>query len=110
MKARLERSMDRYGQTVTLVSRNSNETQEIRAFLQPILKEQVEPPVAVTPLGPVSEHRWLYIGKAGVEVKVGDRMSCGGTQLVVQEAQPVYWQEDVLYQRAILRREKEAAV
>lgn len=110
MKARLERAMERYGQTVTLVPRDGSETQEVRAFLQPILKEQAEPPVAVTPLGPVCEHRWLYIGKAGVEIKVGDRMSCGGTQLVVQESQPVYWQDNVLYRRAILRREKESAV
>jgi len=102
--------MERYGQTVSLAPKDGSETQEVRAFLQPILKEQVEPPVAVTPLGPVSEHRWLYIGKAGVEVMVGDRMSCGDMQLVVQETQPVYWQDNALYRRAILRREKEAAV
>jgi len=110
MKARLEQAIERYGQTVTLVPGDGGEMQEVRAFLQPILKQQVEPPVAVTPLGPVCEHRWLYIGKAGVEVRVGDRMSCGEARLVVQEVRPVYWQDDVLYRRAILRREKEAAV
>ena len=109
MKARLERAMERYGQTVTLASRDGDEAQKIRAFLQPVLKTQAEPPVAVTPLGPVREHRWLYIGRADLEVRTGDRMSCGGVKLVVQETQPVYWQDEAFYWRAILRREKEAA-
>ena len=102
--------MEQYGQTVALVPRDGGEALETRAFVQPFLKKQEEPPVAVTPLGPVSEQRWLYIGQAGVEVRAGDRLSCGKTRLVVQEVQSVYWQDEVLYRRAILRREKEAAV
>ncbi|MDE7260464.1 MAG: hypothetical protein K2N78_00120 [Oscillospiraceae bacterium] len=109
MRARLERIMERYGQTVTLIPRGG-EALETRAFLQLILRERTDPPVAVTPLGPVSEQRWLYIGRAGVNVSVGDRMSFGEVRLVVQEARPVYWQDETLYQRAVLRLEKEAAV
>lgn len=110
MRARLERIMEQYGQAVTLVSRDGGETLETQAFVQPVLKQQEEPPVAVTPLGPVSEQRWLYIGRAGVEVRAGDRLVCGETRLAVQEVQSVYWQNEVLYRRAILRREKEVAV
>ena len=110
MRTRLEQIMERYGQTVALVPRNGGDAQEIRAFLQPILKKQEEPQVAVTPLGPVSEQRWLYIGPASVEVSVGDRMACGKARLVVQEMRPVYWRDEVLYRWAMLRQEKEAAV
>lgn len=102
--------MDRYGQTVTLVPRRGGEALEIRAFLQPLLKNRDDPPAAVTPLGPVSEQRWLYIGRAEVEILAGDQMTCGEVQLTVQEAQAVYWRNEALYRRAILRRKKEAAV
>ena len=105
MRVHLEQMMERYGQTVALVPGDGNDAQEIRAFVQPILKEQTEPPVAVTPLGPVSEHRWLYIGQAGVEVSVGDRISCGKDRLIVQEAQAICWRNEILYRRAILASE-----
>ena len=110
MRTRLERIMAQYGQTVTLVPRDGGDAQVIRAFLQPILKRQEEPQAAVTPLGPVNEQRWLYIGPPGVEALVGNRMACGEVRLVVQEVRPVYWQDEVLYRWAMLRQEKEAAV
>ena len=37
-------------------------------------------------------------------------MACGAVRLVVQEVRPVYWQDEILYRWAMLRREKEAAV
>lgn len=110
MRDCLERIIAHYGQTVTLIPRDGGDPLEIQAFVQPVLREQTEPPVAVTPLGPVSEQRWLYIGRAGVEIRTGDRIVLGEVRLAVQEARPVYWQDGVLYRRATLRREKEAAV
>lgn len=110
MRARLERIMDRYGQAVTLFPRCGGEALEIRAFLQPLLKERDEPPVAVTPLGPVSAQRWLCIGPPGVEVLPGDRMTCGELELTVQEVRTVCWRDEALYRRSILRRKKEEAV
>ena len=109
MRARLEQIMEQYGQLAALTPGGGMETLEIRAFLQPVLNKREEPPVTVTPLGPVSEQRWLYIGPAGAEVSAGDRITCGSVRLAVQESQPVYWQDEVLYWRATLRREKEAA-
>lgn len=102
--------MDRYGQTVTLIPGRGGEALETRAFLQPLLKERDAPPVSVTPLGPVSEQRWLYIGRSGVEVLAGDRITCGEMRLVVQEVRAFYWRDEVLYRRAILRWKKEDAV
>ena len=110
MRNNLEQIMDRYGQTVTLLPRCGGEPLEMRAFLQPLRKNREEPPVAVTPLGPVSEQRWLYIGRACAGVLAGDRMICGEMELTVQEVQTVYWQNEALYRRAVLRRTKEAAV
>lgn len=110
MRARLEQAMDRYGQTAALFPRDGGPARALRAFLQPLLRERQEPPAAVTPLGPVSEQRWLYIGRAAAAIAPGDRVAWDGRRLTVQEVQNVYWQDEVLYQRAILRREKEAAV
>lgn len=110
MRARLEQIMDRYGQTVTLFPRRGGEALETRAFLQPLLKGRDEPPVAVTPLGPVSSQRWLCIGRAGVEVLPGDRMTYGELELTVQEVQTVSWRSEALYRRSILRRTKEEAL
>ena len=101
--------MERYGQPVTLIPRGGEEALETRAFLQPIRKEREDLPVAVTPLGPVSEQRWLYIGQAGVELMAGDQIVFDEIRLAVQEIQPIYWQDEILYRRAILRRKKEAA-
>ncbi len=110
MRLRLERIMEQYGQTVTLIPNGGGEALQIKAFLQPVLKEQTEPPVAVTPLGAVSEQRWRYIGPAGTDILAGDRIRCGKMQLTVQEVRSIYWQNETLYRQAVLRREKEAAV
>lgn len=110
MRARLEEMMRAYGQTVTLVSRKSGEEAAFAAFLQPVLKEREYPPVAATPLGAVSSKRWLYIGPASREIGPGDRVCLDNLHLVVQEAETVYFHAEILYRRAMLRQEKEAAV
>lgn len=102
--------MERYGQTAALVPGDGGQPREIRAFLQPVRKDRAAPPAAATPLGPVSEQRWLYIGRAGTAVAAGDQIVWNGPRLAVQEVQDIYWQDEILYRRAILRRAKEAAV
>lgn len=110
MRARLEEMMRVYGQTVTLVPREGGEETAFAAFLQPALKEREYPPVAATPLGAVSGKRWLYVGPAGREIVPGDRVCFDNLRLVVQEAEAVYFHTEVLYRRAVLRQEREAAV
>lgn len=110
MRARLEEMMHAYGQTVSLVSKKSGEETAYAAFLQPVLKEREYPPAAATPLGAVSGKRWLYVGPAGQEIVPGDRIRFDNLRLVVQEAEAVYFHTEVLYRRAVLRKEKEAAV
>ncbi len=109
MRARLEELMGTYGQKVTLVSRKSREEAGVMVFLQPVLKERVAPPVTATPLGAVSGRRWLYVGPAGRGIWPGDRVCFGTLRLVAQEAEAVYFRGEVLYHRAVLRQEKEAA-
>lgn len=109
MRARLEEMMRVYGQTVTLISQKSGEEATFAAFLQPVLKEREQPPLAATPLGAVSCRRWLYVGPADRKIRPGDRFRSDGLRLVAQEAEAVYFQAGILYYRAVLRREKEAA-
>jgi len=45
-----------------------------------------------------------------MELDPGDRVRSGDLRLIVQEALTVRWGQDALYRRAVLRREKEAAV
>ena len=101
--------MRAYGQTVTLVSRKSGEETAFAAFLQPILKERETPPVAASPLGAVSGKRWLYVGPAGREIRPGDRVRLDSLRLMVQEAETVYFRNEAIYRRAVLRKEREAA-
>ena len=107
MRRRLERMMDRHGQTVTL-KRGGQEPRETRAFLQPELKGREGLPARATPLGAVSVQRWRYIGRGLQHLTPGDRVSWGELRLVVQEARAVGWRDETLYQWAILRPEKEA--
>lgn len=109
MRARLEELMGAYGQKVTLISRKSGEEVGVMAFLQPVLKERTAPPVTATPLGAVSGRRWLYVGPAGREIRPGDRLRFDALRLVAQEAEAVYFRGEVLYCRAVLQLEKEAA-
>ena len=66
-------------------------------------------PLAASPLGAVSRERWLYLGGGGQPLTPGDRVDTGELALVVQEAGTVFWRDEALYQRAILRRRREAA-
>lgn len=106
MRAQLEAIMSEHGEDLVLVRRESGEELSIRAFLQPLLKEREDLPVTATPLGAVSDQRWLYIGPAAVELEPGDWIRTGGECYTVQEAMAVCFHRQALYGRAILRRKK----
>ena len=109
MKKRMEAIISQHGQSAVLVRKDSGETVELRAFLQPILKKQLHPPVAVTPLGAVSEQRWTYIGPGSIAVAPGDRLRQNDLLWVVQESRGVFCGDTLLYRWALLRPAKEAA-
>lgn len=108
MRAEFERVLARYGQRVLLTGKDGGE-RTVRAFLQPVLKRREKLPVTATPLGAVSDARWLYIGSGRQPVAPGDRVDCGGLRLTVQEARAVCWEDTPCYHWAILRPRKEAA-
>lgn len=110
MRARLEEMTRSFGQTITLISRKSWCEARFRAFLQPILKKREDLPVTATPLGAVNDQRWLYVGPAAQEILEGDTVYLDDIHLTVQEVTAVYFRGEVLYNRAILRQEKERAV
>ena len=109
MKEKLEEIMRTHGQELTLVRRKDGSETSFQAFLQPLLKERTEPPVTVTPLGAVSDQRWLYIGPAAQEFVPGDEIRFNGERFVAQEAMTVCFRREALYFRAVLRRKREAA-
>jgi len=109
MRTRLEGILSAYGQTVTLIPRDGGEERSFSAFLQPVLKNREDLPVAATPLGAVNEQRWLYVGPAGQEIRPGDGIRFDRLRLAVQETETVYFQNAPLYTRAMLRQEKERA-
>ena len=102
--------LSRYGQSVTLTPRASGQPVALRAFLQPILTKQEDLPIAPSPLGAVSSERWLYLGSGSQPLAPGDQVDAEGLSLVIQEARTVFWQDQPFYQRALLRKRKEAAV
>ena len=102
--------LSRYGQSVTLTPRASGQPIALRAFLQPILTKQEDLPIAPSPLGAVSSERWLYLGSGSQPLAPGDQVDTEGLALVIQAARTVVWQDQPFYQRAMLRKRKEAAV
>lgn len=109
MREKLAEIIRLYGQEMTLVRRKTGEERTVLAFLQPLLKEREDLPATATPLGAVSDQRWLYIGPVEQELEPGDQVRFQGMPLAAQEAMRVCFRRETLYCRAILRREKEAA-
>ena len=106
MNRQLHSILSRNGQALTL-TKITGETTVVHAFLQPIRKKQEDSPITVTPLGTVSQQRWLYIGGSEHKISPGDRIDCHGLALRVQEVQAVYLGSNILYYRALLHPAKE---
>lgn len=109
MRSAFEGLLSRYGQSVTLICAATGESKALRAFVQLLPRREEHLPLAASPLGAVSRERWLYLGGGGQPLAPGDRVDTGELALVVQEAGTVFWRDEALYQRAILRRRREAA-
>ena len=109
MRARLEGILARYGQDAVLTDRETGGERRVRAFVQPVLKKREDLPAQATALGAVSRERWLYIGGGSQSLRAGDGVACGGLRLVVQEARPGRWGDEVLYYWAVLRQERRNA-
>lgn len=109
MRAQLDAILREHGEDLTLIRRESGEEAAVRAFVQPLLKENKDLPVTATPLGAVSDQRWLYVGPVLPELEPGDLIHQGSSRFVVQEAMTICFRRSALYGRAILRREKESA-
>lgn len=109
MRGSFDQLLCRFGQTVTLTPKASGVPQTLHAFLQPILKRREALPITPSPLGAVSQKRWLYLGSSSQPLASGDTITGEELELVIQETQTVYWRDEPLYRWAILRERKEAA-
>lgn len=105
MTGAFEQALRRYGQTVTVT--HGGESRETKAFLQEKLEKDREPPRSVLPLGESDERRWIYIGSAGAEIAVGDRVCFGELHLTAQQAEAVWLGNELCHWWAQLAREKE---
>lgn len=106
MKRRFDQLLAHWGQAAQWTPAEG-ETQQLRVFLQPVLKKREALPVTATALGAVSDQRWLCW--SGAALAEGDLLLCGGEQLVVQEVQTLRLGDVIICRRAALRRRKEEA-
>ena len=100
MRERFQRLLDRWGQTVRLVTGDGHETQA-QVFLQPVFRQREEFPLSATALGAVSRQRWLCWSHA--EMAPGDKLTCDGQHFAVQEVQLLRLGNSILCRRATLR-------
>ncbi len=107
MKERFEQILREYGQEIALRRREETAVRLCRSFLQEITGRDGAPPVA-TPLGAVSVKRWLLLSRE--ETAPGDRVRHEERTMVVLESRGVFVADELIYWRAILGPEREAAV
>lgn len=104
MKELLSEAFARCGMSVEV--RRGEDTVQIKAFVQPLRRENGEEPFSVTALGAVSEQCWRYLGPAEMAVTMGDFVQCGERRYVVRAAGPFYVGEEIAYYWAILHPEE----
>ena len=109
MTGSFDQLLSRYGQSVTLTPRASGDPISLRAFLQPVLRQQEALPFSPSPLGAVSTKQWLYLGSGRQPLSAGDAVDTPELSLIVQEARAMLWRDQVVYRWALLRQRKEAA-
>ena len=97
--------LERYGQTVTLRSRDGEKS--VRAFIQPAAARDEIVPGEQTPIGWVDERLWSYIGLAAVEP--GDIIRQGNTAYRVRSSRAYWLGDQVHHWWALLETEREAA-
>lgn len=107
MKERFEQIVRDYGQKLSLRRREETADRFCRGFLQPITGRDGALPVA-TPLGAVCVKRWLLLSRE--KTAPGDRVLHEERTMVVLESREVSIADELIYWRAILGPEREAAV
>ncbi len=107
MKRQFQQILRKYGQEVRLRRREETSAKPCRGFLQAMTDRDGKLPAA-TPLGAVSLKRWLLLSRE--ETAPGDRVLHGEQAMVVLESRPVSIADELIYWRAILGPEREAAV
>lgn len=103
MRRRIGRLLERYGQTAVL--RRSGGDTAVRAFLQPLCRQEERFPSAMTPSGALDERVWLYLGVTAVEP--GDRLVWNGETYRVRSSRERHLGDTALYWQAFLVRTKE---
>ena len=92
MTGSFDRLLARFGQSVTLTPGDPGPSLALRAFLQPILKRREALPVTPSPLGAVSQKRWLYLGAGDQALDTLHRVMLEGLPTGLKPAE-LRWEE-----------------
>ena len=105
---KVELKMKKYGVRTTL----PKDGREFYAFIQPLrYKSKMYLETVKTPIGDASESRFLYIGPASVDVTLLDEtdvIRSNGMSYYFVIAEPVWFSDEVIYYRAVLKKAREA--
>ena len=105
MTEQFDAILRRWGRDVTLDG--SGGKNEVRAFVQPIQKQQTDAPEEPTAFGAADLRRWLYIGPKDAALEAGNTVRCGEERYTVQTAAAVYVGAEQSHWWAILRPARE---
>mgnify|MGYP004696152443 FL=1 len=97
--------LERYGQTVTLRSRDGEKS--VRAFIQPAVARNETVPGEQTPIGWIDERLWRYIGLE--EVQPGDTVIWRGRSFRVRSSREHALSDEINHWWASLEPERRAA-
>ena len=97
--------LERYGQTVTLRSRDGEKS--VRAFIQPAVARNETVPGEQTPIGWMDERLWRYTGLE--EVQPGDTVIWRGRSFRVRSSREHALSDEINHWWASLEPERRAA-
>ena len=103
MRHYMERMLRRYGQTVTV--RLADDSETVKALLQPVTSRNEQIENLVTELGTVDERLWLYLGQT--EVQPNHSIVWNEMEFQVRSSRPYYIGEQLTYWWAVLEMAKE---
>ncbi len=96
MKHTINRLIQTYGSTVTVVREDSSVS--VRAFLQLVTSKSWQNMERMIPSGgQIKRGQFLYIGPADVEINDAVRLECGGRVFRVRRADGILFRDEPLF-------------
>ena len=87
MRVMLEKILGCYGKEAEL--RGREQTQTVRAFLQPVTGRGERGRIGNSPLGQQENGEFVYIGPVSPQAEAGDTLVCGGEMFLFRRCETV---------------------